>query len=126
MIATLNNLFGAGWVIAIVILAIFVIDLLSGRYWFFRAMDLIDLDHYSTLWDKYSDPDRNEFRQERHEAYDNYSQYLREMLVARDWCTAKKFRRAKGTWDYITLYYMERAWDGDIEAKNWLEKDWEE
>lgn len=124
--AVLNQLFGIAWIPVAVIMVIGLLDRATGGFLFYRAMDILDLDCYTTLSEKYGDPDREIFRDERHMAYGNYSQYLRQIIRARDFRYAKQLRRVKRAQDYITLYYMEQAWDGDIQAKAWLEKDWEE
>lgn len=124
--AVLYELFGVAWIPVLVIMVIGCVDTLTGGFLFYRAMDILDLDCYTTLSEKYRDPDRDVFRKERHFAYSNYSQYLRQIIIARDFEYARQLRRVKREHDYLTLYYMEQAWDGDIQAKQWLEKDWEE
>lgn len=126
IVVILNDLFGWAWIPALVIVIIGKIDSITGSLLFYKLMDLLDLDDYNTLSEKYSDPDREVFSEERHFAYSNYLPYIREIIRARDFEYARQLRRVKRAHDYITLYYMEQAWDGDIQAKQWLRKDWEE
>ena len=124
--AVLNQLFGVAWIPMAVVMAIGLVDTLAGGWLFYRVVDVLDLDCYTTLSEKYRDKERDVFREERHFAYDNYSQYLRQILQARDFAYARQFRHIKKAHDYLTLYYMELAWDGDTAAKNWIKKEWEE
>ena len=125
-VAVLNELFGVAWVPVAVIAIVGLLDIITGRFLFYMAIDILDLDCYSTLSEKFRDTDREVFQDERHFAYNNYSQYLRQIIVARDFECARQLWRVKREHDYLTLYYMEQAWDGDTQAKQWLEKDWEE
>lgn len=122
----LNELFGVAWVPVAVILVVGAMDMLTGSFLVYMFMDFIDLDGYATLWDKYRDKERDVFRYERHFAYDNYKDYLRQMLQARNFESARQLRWTMWRMDYLTLYYMEMAWDGDCYAKEWLEKEYEE
>lgn len=121
--AVLNELFGVAWIPAAVIMGIGFLDIVTGGFMFHGLMYFLDLDGYYTLREKYSDPDREIFRTERHWAYDNYSAYLHAMLCSRQFKKAWQLRKAKQKHDYLTLYNMERAWDGDKRAKQWLERD---
>ena len=125
-VAVLYELFGVAWIPAAVITAVGLLDTVTGGFLFYKLMDLLDLDCYTTLSEKYADKERDVFREERHYAYSQYRQYLHDMLVHREFKKAWQLRRAKADPEYLTLYNMEMAWDGDERAIQWLKKEWEE
>jgi len=122
IIDTLNVLFGVAWMPAAMVVALGAIDLMTGSFLCNMYFAFIDLDNYPTLWDKYHDPDREVFREVRNYAYENYRMCMSSMIHAHQFREAWKLRRVRKHWDYLTLYYMELAWDGDVFARRWLKE----
>ena len=72
-----------------------------------KLMDILYLDGYKSLWDKYHDPDRDLFREQRHAAYNNYRYYYNLAFRNMDFKTMFRMRRAKKRGDYLELFEIE-------------------
>lgn len=92
---------------------------------FLKLLDLLYLDGYTSLVDKYRDKERDTFREERHFANSNYNYYMAVARADNNYKYMMAMRKAKCRGDYLTLYYMELALDGNEFAIQWLNKDWE-
>lgn len=72
-----------------------------------QLLNVLNLDGYRSLWDKYHDDFREDFREERYYAYNNYRYYMNLCLQRLDFKTMIRLRKAKRDQDYIELYQIE-------------------
>lgn len=74
-----------------------------------KILDFFYLDGYKSLWDKYHDPDRELFEEERHSAYNNYKYYMGICSKNKDFKMMLRMRRAKKEGDYLELYDLQNT-----------------
>ena len=77
--------------------------------------NLLYLDGYKSLWEKYHDTCRERYRTERHWAIDNYRRYFNRALHERDFNTCIALRKAKADRDYIAMHNIMVDMDGELE-----------
>ena len=113
---TMLELFGAGTYIMIAAAIIVIMDIIGGYGILFKIMCIFDLDGYPNLIAKYKDPYRDQYREQRTWAYDNYKEYLKEARMNKDRDTFKVLKDTYKTKDYISLYNIMVDMDGDLDA----------
>lgn len=107
----IRNLIILGVLISTPILKIWILKL-------FAVMDdFLDYDHYATQRQKYTDPFREELREERYYAAENYKSTLRDMLRNGDYRRYIELHRAACEWDYILVYNTILDYYGDIDGQ---------
>ena len=82
-----------------------------------RLLDLLYLDGYKSLWDKFHDPYREQWKEQRHWVYAHYKEYMGYMFKAHAFQYMLAMRRAKAIGDYVSLYNIMIDWDGDLDGQ---------
>ena len=79
--------------------------------------NLLYLDNYKSLWDKYHDKYRETYKNVRTWVYNNYDEYFRRAWKEHDFRQLIAMRRAKKEGDYIQLYNLMIDMDGDLDGQ---------
>lgn len=85
-------------------------------------LELLNLDGYTCLWDKYHDPYREEFARERRWVDYNFTWYLSRA----DKEVRRKMKKARADSDYISCYWLMLSLDGNRTAEKILNQEQEE
>lgn len=79
-----------------------------------KLLDALNLDGYSSLWDKFHDEGRDLYRSERYWANENYKSVFADAFAHFQFKICLQMRAAKARNEYLTLYYiMQRYLDSE-------------
>ena len=82
-----------------------------------RVLDVLNLDGYRSLWDKFRDEGRELYRPERYWVNENYKAVFGDMFRHMQFKKCLEMRQAKSKGEYLTLYYMMQRYLEEIEEE---------